>query len=112
MEEDKTFGQSPYLIIGEENMMKEILENGPITATFITYEDFHEYRSGIYQHLEGDIRGAHVVKLIGWGEENGIKFWICANSYNPRWGESGYFRIRKGTNECLIELYGNAALPK
>ena len=26
-----------------------------------------------------------------------------ANSWNPYWGEEGYFRIKRGTNECNIE---------
>ena len=26
-----------------------------------------------------------------------------ANSWNPYWGENGYFRIVRGTNECNIE---------
>ena len=26
-----------------------------------------------------------------------------ANSWNPYWGEKGYFRIKRGTDECGIE---------
>jgi hypothetical protein len=26
-----------------------------------------------------------------------------ANSWNPYWGEKGYFRILRGNNECGIE---------
>ena len=93
-------------------MMQEIMENGSISAAFFVYEDFQEYRSGIYQYTEGEFKGGHAVKIIGWGEENGVKFWIVANSWNPRWGESGFFRIRKGTNECNIEGQATAANPK
>jgi cathepsin B len=35
--------------------------------------------------------------------ENGTKYWKVANSWNPYWGEKGFFRIVRGKNECGIE---------
>jgi hypothetical protein len=32
-----------------------------------------------------------------------VEYWKVANSWNEYWGERGYFRIRKGTDECGIE---------
>ena len=83
--------------------MREIIANGSIAAIFLVYEDFNTYRSGIYKHVYGKAGGFHAIKIIGWGEENGVKYWIIANSWNPRWGESGFFRIVRGENECQIE---------
>ena len=37
------------------------------------------------------------------GAENGTDYWKVANSWNPYWGEDGYFRIKRGSNECGIE---------
>ncbi len=92
-------------------MMNEIYENGSITAAFSVYEDFADYKAGIYQHVTGDYMGGHAVKIIGWGSENGVDYWIVANSWNPRWGESGYFRIKRGQDECGIEDNCDAAIP-
>merc|ERR1712216_359240 len=32
-----------------------------------------------------------------------VKYWKVANSWNPYWGEKGYFRIKRGNSECGIE---------
>jgi cathepsin B len=40
---------------------------------------------------------------VGWGVEDGVKYWKVANSWNPHWGEAGYFRIVRGVNEGGIE---------
>lgn len=56
--------------------------------------------------------GGHAVRMIGWGEENGIKYWICTNSWNDGWGEKGTFRIKRGNDECEIESSGVAGIPR
>jgi len=82
---------------------EEIMKNGPVETAFTVYEDFASYSGGIYKHVSGSLEGGHAVKIVGWGEENGVKYWKIANSWNPYWGEKGYFRIVRGTNECGIE---------
>lgn len=42
-------------------------------------------------------------QILGWGVENGEKYWLCANSWNTSWGASGFFKIARGTNECMLE---------
>jgi C1A family cysteine protease len=70
------------------------------------YSDFYNYKSGVYQHVTGDVEGGHAVKLMGWGVENGVDYWLVANSWGTVFGEQGYFKIRRGTNECLFENGG------
>lgn len=51
------------------------------------YEDFPTYKSGIYQHVTGAQVGGHAVKIIGWGTEGGVDYWLITNSWNEDWGE-------------------------
>jgi len=100
-----------YSVKGESNMMNEMYENGPIEGSFTVYEDFLSYKSGVYQHITGSQLGGHAIKVIGWGIEEGKKYWICINSWNEDWGEKGQFKILRGTNECGIENGGEAGIP-
>ena len=92
--------------------MQEIYERGSVSAAFSVYEDFGNYKSGIYQHVTGGYLGGHAIKIIGWGVENGVKYWLCANSWNESWGEKGFFRILRGQNECGIEDDADTGMPK
>lgn len=112
-EEDKTYGKSVYSIWAyEEEIMKEIYENGPVVSSYDVYEDFYVYDSGIYKHETGQFEAGHSVRILGWGVENGIKYWLVSNSWNKNWGLEGTFKILKGNNECNIEENVIAGLPK
>ncbi|VDO48983.1 unnamed protein product [Haemonchus placei] len=54
-------------------------------------------------HVAGKPRGGHAVKIIGWGTEHGVPYWLIANSWHSDWGEDGYFRMVRGINDCGIE---------
>jgi len=107
-----TYGANAYYVSGETGIMQELYLNGPVEANFIVYEDFYTYRSGIYHHVTGADVDYHSIKIIGWGIQNGVKYWLCVNSWNTAWGERGFFKIRRGSNECNIESMAYAGMPK
>jgi hypothetical protein len=94
---------------------------GPVDVTFNVYGDFDEHweRGGntTYVHKSGGFGGIHSVKLVGYGvDDEGTPYWTCENSWGYTGGfdfgdaqgrcstcRGGYFRIRRGTNECGIE---------
>lgn len=101
-----------------EALMKyELLMGGPLAVAFEVYDDFLHYGGGIYHHtgLQDKFNPFqltnHAVLLVGYGESNGEKYWIVKNSWGTSWGENGYFRIRRGTNECAIESIAVVAHP-
>ena len=112
-EADKKFGNSSYGILPNvEDIQREIMENGPVVAAFTVYKDFYAYKSGVYHHVAGEDVGAHAVKMMGWGVENGTPYWLIANSWNSEWGDKGFFKILRGKNEVDIESDIVAGLPK
>ena len=67
---------------------------------------FKNYKSGIITTCDGGLHN-HVVLIVGYGVENGVKYWRVKNSFGQQWGEAGYVRIERDTNQCGIggELY-------
>jgi cathepsin X len=81
-------------IAGQDAMMKEIYNRGPI-ACKIAADKLIEYESGI---IGGSaLKTDHVVSVVGWGtdEKDGF-YWIVRNSWGEFWGENGFVRVKKG----------------
>ncbi|XP_075210381.1 cathepsin B-like cysteine proteinase 4 [Lycorma delicatula] len=104
----------PYQVRADEEEIKnEIYKNGPTVAIFKPYIDFIYYKTGIY-HSTNDTNPVmwHSVKLIGWGTENDVPYWLVVNSWGSEWGENGTFRILRGFNECSFENHIITIIPK
>ncbi|XP_044297778.1 dipeptidyl peptidase 1 [Varanus komodoensis] len=117
---------SEYYYVGgfyggcNEALMKlELIKHGPMAVAFEVYSDFMHYRGGIYHHtglmdpFNPFELTNHAVLLVGYGSDQvtGEPFWIVKNSWGESWGEEGYFRIRRGTDECAIESIAVASIP-
>jgi len=103
-ESDKIKGLDSYSITGIQNIQREIMTKGPVEATFNVWKDWLVYKSGVYRRQWAVVLlGLHAIKIIGWGVENGDPYWLCANSWNNTWGDKGFFKILRGSNECEIE---------
>ncbi|KAE9551517.1 hypothetical protein FO519_005264 [Halicephalobus sp. NKZ332] len=111
--QDKFYGKTAYSVSNSvDAIQKDLMTHGPLEVAFEVYEDFLNYQGGIYVHQGGKLGGGHAVKLIGWGEENGIPYWTIANSWNTDWGEDGFFRILRGVDECGIESGAVGGIPR
>jgi len=112
-----------YGACNEQLMQIALVKNGPIAVSFEVYPDFRNYKSGIYIHtgLQDKLNGEfnpfeltnHVVVVVGYGVEQktNTKYWIVRNSWGASWGENGYFKIRRGTDECAIESIAVESFP-
>jgi cathepsin B len=111
--QEKHFSVNAYKVKSNpHDIMAEVYTNGPVEVAFTVYEDFAHYKSGVYKHITGGVMGGHAVKLIGWGTSDaGEDYWLLANQWNRGWGDDGYFKIIRGTNECGIEGEVVAGMP-
>jgi cathepsin C len=94
----------------EAEMMRELVNRGPLAVGITVPASFEDYRSGIYiENKEDDPTyetfepTGHAVLVVGYGIENGTKYWRVRNSWGRHFGETGYFRVRRGTDEISIE---------
>lgn len=111
--EDKHFAKEVYSIGKDEKQIRtEILKNGPVEANFLVFSDFPSYKSGVYKRISSVMLGGHAIRIIGWGTENRVPYWLVANSWNNDWGDKGYFKILRGQDECGIEDGIHAGMPK
>ena len=52
----------------------------------------------------GEFMGKHAVRIVGYGTDPAAgAYWQVANSWSTAWGDSGWFKIARGTNECGFE---------
>ena len=80
------------------------MTGGPLAASLEIHEDFENYVGGVYKHIIGKLVGMHAVRMVGFGvTKEGVSYWRIANSWNPFWGELGFFRILRGVDHCKIE---------
>ena len=99
----------------EEDIMAEIISQGPVLAVMAVYSDLFMYGSGVYQRTNlasTTVVGHHAVRLVGWGVEEGIKYWTVVNNWGEEWGEEGFFRMKRGDNECEVEEYVVGTWPR
>ncbi|KAF3452083.1 hypothetical protein FNV43_RR08179 [Rhamnella rubrinervis] len=97
----------------EEALLKAVFVQ-PVSITIDTRGSgrFHMYGGGIF---DGDCGNSHnhEVLVIGYGEENGKKYWLIKNSWGKTWGENGYMRILRdyGAPEGLCGLALHPSYP-
>ncbi|CAM9645894.1 unnamed protein product [Pylaiella littoralis] len=86
----------------EDLMARWLIVNGPLSVA-LDAMGMEYYSDGIDMGeyctpLEID----HAVLIVGYGEEDGVKYWIIKNSWKYTWGEEGYYRLVRGVNACGI----------
>ncbi len=94
---------------GVEAIKTEIYDNGPIMGTMDVFDGFYGYSGGVYIKTSTQYMGNIPVVIYGWGNDGGVDYWLVKNKWGASWGEigpdglGGWFRIRRGENECDIE---------
>jgi len=103
--------------VSVHNIKAEIFRRGPVTCNI----DADPLVQGRYRR--GDIvadlvrpsdgkpfETDHVISVVGWGVDGGVKYWTVRNSWGEYWGEDGFFRVLMGKNVINIESDCNWAM--
>eukprot|EP00388_Colpodella_angusta_P024842 GDKK01000535.1.p1 GENE.GDKK01000535.1~~GDKK01000535.1.p1 ORF type:complete len:343 (-),score=98.72 GDKK01000535.1:144-1151(-) len=99
-----------YTNIGttEDDMAAYCLANGPVSIG-VDATSFQTYTSGILTNCISQ-QVDHAVLIAGFDDTNVPPYWIIKNSWGASWGEAGYIRVQKGTDQCLITTFPSSAI--
>jgi C1A family cysteine protease len=89
----------------DENYIANYLQQtGPLSAG-IHGDLLYYYQSGIMTvYCPPDLN--HAILIVGYGTSSaGVNYWVIKNSWGTSWGESGFFRIKRGIGQCGINKY-------
>jgi cathepsin L len=81
-------------------IMNAVANVGPV-AINVDASNWHSYSSGIFNgcSFKENVDINHVVVLVGYGEEQGLPYWLVRNSWSPSYGEAGYIRIARSDSD-------------
>jgi hypothetical protein len=74
----------------------EIMKSGPVMCLFTPTKDYKDYYDGIYYAAHSKRIDTVAVKIIGWGKENSLPYWLVETFMGAQNGENGYARIDTG----------------
>jgi len=81
---------------------------GPISVS-VDASTWSSYKSGIYTGCDAEKYSDidHAVLLVGYGTSNGTPYWIIKNQWGTGWGENGYMRLYRhsdDSNWCKMDI--------
>lgn len=94
-----------YVGINDEAQMAAwMLQHGPLSVAVDASGAWRHYTGGIMTDCacQGPCSLTHSVLIVGYGADSGTDYWLIKNSYGPSWGESGFVRMQRGSNLCLV----------
>merc|ERR1719401_2259498 len=87
-------------------LMAALANHGPV-AVSVAAAAWFGYSHGIFDGCDRDAVVDHAVTLIGYGHEDGEKYWNIKNSWSVDWGEDGYIRLLRrdddDTAQCGVD---------
>ena len=103
----------PTTTQNEDELAEKLVSDGVVSVAIDASPwSFQLYTSGIYDEPSCMPEALdHAVGLVGYGAEDGVKYWIIRNSWGAFWGEDGYIRMVRGKgNQCGVAT--DTVIPK
>jgi C1A family cysteine protease len=84
-----------------ESIKKALAQYGPVPTTLMVFDDFKNYKSGVYTQTRGSkFLGGHAVLIVGYDDAD--QSLIVKNSWTTGWGDKGYFKIAYSEVTCSL----------
>merc|ERR1719231_1806828 len=91
-------------VANAKQMVAEIGARGPIACAVCVTPEFEKYTGGIFKDTTNCTTLDHSISIAGYGTTpDGEDYWIGRNSWGTYWGEDGWFRLARGTNNLGVE---------
>ncbi|CAH1966751.1 unnamed protein product [Acanthoscelides obtectus] len=94
----------------EREITAAVSFKGPVSAA-IDGSSLSLYSHGIIDETSGCSNSPkhvnHAILIVGYGSEDGVDYWIVKDAFGAKWGEHGYFRIKRNVNACGISYVGS-----
>merc|ERR1712176_1700211 len=93
----------------EVGHLETFVAKGPVSVGIeADTKAFQLYTGGV---LTDDACGQqvdHAVLVVGYGEDNGVKYWNVKNSWGDSWGEKGYIKLAR--DKDAVGEYGECGI--
>jgi len=108
---DAVASVSKYIDVAQNKdaALQTAVAKGPVAVAIeADQESFQFYKSGVFDDKDcGDMLD-HGVLAVGYGVDGDKKYWIVKNSWGGDWGDSGYIRMVRRSDdpegECGINM--------
>ena len=78
-----------------------LVMNGPV-AVAVDATTWQLYTGGVFANCTYS-QLDHTAVAVGYDDTHNPPYWLIKNSWGTSWGENGYIRIAKGSNQCGVK---------